>query len=100
MEKGGSTYIITNKYHTTLYTGSFTNLPLRIHEHRNKQFPNAFSARYNINKLVYYKNFDTIQEARDWEYYIKGKSRKWKLNLINNFNPEWKDLYNAINDWN
>ena len=100
MEKGGSTYIITNKSHTTLYTGSATDVSARIYEHRNNLIPTAFSARYNLNKLVYYKNFDTIQEARDWEYYIKGKSRKWKMDLITIFNPEWKDLYDDIKDWN
>jgi putative endonuclease len=92
MVSGGSSYIITNQHNTTLYTGSAEDLYARMMEHKEKFYPNAFSARYNLNKLIYYKNFSRIEEAREDERIIKGKSRKWKIDLINSFNPEWKDL--------
>lgn len=85
-------YIITNKNNTTLYVGVTTDLSTRLWEHRNKQDPNSFSARYNLNKLVYYEGFNTIMEAIDREKYMKGKSRQWKINVINLKNREWKDL--------
>ena len=93
---GGCSYIITNQHHTTLYTGSSEDLAKRMRQHIEKKYPNSFSARYNLNKLVYYKYFISIKEARSNEYYIKGKSRSWKIDLINEFNPAWKDLTNDI----
>jgi len=93
---GGTTYIITNKLNTTLYTGSTVELIDRIIEHRQKLYPNSFSSRYNLNKLVYYKHFSSIMEARDFEYYIKGKNRNWKIELISDFNPYWDDLFDKL----
>ncbi len=89
-------YIITNKNNTTLYTGVTTDLSTRLWEHRNKQSSNSFSARYNLNKLVYYEGFKTIMEAVDREKYIKGKSRQWKIDIINSKNREWNDLTEAV----
>ena len=79
MEKGGSTYIITNKNRSTLYTGAISDLESRVMEHRLKEYPGSFSAKYNATVLVYYENFDSIEEAIEREKYIKGKSRKWKM---------------------
>ncbi len=93
MKRGGSTYILTNKHNTTLYSGSAEDLFARINEHKRKEYPNSFSSRYNLNKLVYHKSFMRIEEAREYERYIKGKSRKWKIDLITASNPEWKDLF-------
>ena len=96
MEKGGSAYIVTNKNRSTFYTGSTTDLESRILEHRQKLFPGSFSARYNVGLLVYYENFDSIEEAIDREKYIKGKSRSWKIRLISRLNPQWRDLYDDL----
>ena len=96
MKRGGSSYIITNKNNTTLYTGSAEDLKERMLEHQEKHYPKSFSARYNLNKLLYYKNFSRIQEAREHERYIKGKTRKWKIDLINSFNPDWRDLTDEL----
>ena len=86
-------YILTNHpRHTTVYAGSTTDLPTRIWEHRTKQNPKSFTARYNVTKLVYYEPFDNIDEAVKREKFIKGKNRKWKEELINKFNPQWRDL--------
>ena len=55
--KPGFIYIITNKYQTVVYTGVTSNLPQRIIEHKEKRYPNSFSARYSLNILVYYGQF-------------------------------------------
>jgi putative endonuclease len=86
------TYIITNSHHTALYVGVTNDLRTRLWEHRIKQEPKSFAARYNAYKLVYYEPFEAIDEAIKREKYIKGKTRKWKENLIDKINPDWKDL--------
>ena len=93
MRYGGSVYILTNKYHTVLYTGVTSDLKKRIYQHKNKEFKSSFTANYNCDNLVYFENFIRIEEiAREKQ--IKGGSRKAKEELINRFNPEWKDLCN------
>ena len=90
-------YIVTNHpRHTTLYSGSTIDLPIRLWEHRTKQNPKSFTARYNVSKPVYYEAFENIEDAIKREWYIKGKSRKWKEALINKTNPEWRDLTEEI----
>jgi len=93
MEKGGYIYILTNKNHTTLYTGVTSDLFSRITDDREKKYWNSFTAKYNTYKLVYYETFHSIEEAITREKQIKGGSRKKKIVLINKFNPEWKDLF-------
>jgi putative endonuclease len=88
----GTVYILTNNNNSVLYTGVTSNLKDRIEQHKNKKHPDSFSARYNLNKLVYYEQFDTIGEAIIHEKKIKGGSRKKKLELINSTNPGWNDL--------
>jgi len=61
-------------------------------EHRTKQDPRSFSAKYNLSILVFYQGFDSIVEAIAREKYIKGKTRKWLEALVNSTNPDWKDL--------
>jgi putative endonuclease len=90
-------YILTNTHHTTLYTGSTNDLPTRLWEHQTKRNPKSFSARYNLSKPIYFEPCDSIEDARDREQYIKGKTRKWKEALITKMNPEWKDLTEEIN---
>ena len=99
MIKGGSVYIITNKRKTTLYTGSTSDLQARLMEHKDKIYPSSFSARYNLNVLVYYQNYHLIEEAIEMERYIKGKTRKWKNGLISQFNPNWIDLSEEVLNW-
>ena len=91
-------YILTNHPRpTTLYTGSSKVISTRLWEHRTKQKTKSFTARYNVNKPVYYEVFDSLKEAVKRERYIKGKNRKWKEDLINKMNPEWRDLTDEIN---
>jgi putative endonuclease len=68
-------------------------------EHKNKKYPNSFTARYHLTVLVYHESYSTIEEAIKMEKYIKGKSRMWKEELINKKNPKWKDLWEEIKDW-
>ena len=93
--KQGYVYIMTNKGNTVLYTGVTSNLVKRIYEHKNKLVP-SFTNNYNINKLVYYEVSSSILTAIEREKQIKGKKRIYKESLINEFNPEWKDLYDTI----
>lgn len=96
--KPGFIYIVTNKYNNTLYVGVTSNLPKRILEHIEKRYENSFSARYNLNKLVYYEQYQMIGDAIAREKQLKAGSRATKLNLINEFNPLWNDLFDQIND--
>ncbi|QKJ32257.1 GIY-YIG nuclease family protein [Mucilaginibacter mali] len=95
---GGYVYIITNKYNAVLYTGVTSELYNRICKHKNKEYPTAFSAKYNCDKLVYYSGFPTINEAIAEEKRIKGCSRNYKIDLIESKNPKWIDLFDNIPD--
>jgi putative endonuclease len=88
-------YIIANDRHTVLYTGVTSDLHARIYQHREKLLP-GFSARYNVYKLVYYEVFDDPSLAITREKQIKAGSRRKKIELIDGFNPEWRDLYDEI----
>jgi putative endonuclease len=85
-------YILTNKRHTVLYVGMTVNLKRRLLQHREKAYKNSFTACYNISKLVYFEEFLGEQKARIRERYLKGKTRKFKIDLINSKNPFWLDL--------
>jgi putative endonuclease len=92
MERGGYIYILTNKNNTVLYTGVTSNLANRMYEHRTGLYKTSFTYKYNVIKLVYYEEFVSIEEAIYREKQIKAGSRQKKLDTINLFNPEWKDL--------
>ena len=84
---------------STLYTGVSSNLAARVAEHKEKVYPDSFSAQYNCIRLVYYRWFDTIKEAIAEEKRIKSGSRKKKEILINTINPGWADLYEETRFW-
>lgn len=83
---------MTNIRHTVLYTGMTSNLVKRIESHKEKVIEKSFTARYNLNKLVYFEQCSTRQQALEREKQIKAGSRKKKESLINKMNPEWEDL--------
>jgi len=89
-------YLVTNKNHTVIYTGVTSALRRRIWKHKNKMYPASFTARYNVGELVYYEAFFDIGEAIAREKQLKGGSRQKKIDLINNFNPEWRDLFEDL----
>jgi len=90
------TYIVTNKANKVLYTGVTSNLKSRMEAHKSKKYPNAFTARYNANKLVWFQEFDSIVDARERERQLKAGNRARKIKLIEEMNPEWKDLYETL----
>jgi putative endonuclease len=92
----GCVYITTNKNKTALYIGVTSSLIQRISEHKCKKYPNSFSAKYNLDRLVYFNWFDTFSGAIAEEKRLKGGSRQKKIELINSFNPEWEDLYEKL----
>jgi len=89
-------YIITNRPNGVLYIGSTKRLKKRIYQHKNKAHPGTFSARYNLDKLVYFERFEDETEARLRERRMKKWNRDWKIELIEKTNPDWKDLYNEL----
>jgi len=99
MKRGGAVYIMTNKTHSTLYTGVSSDLKRRVYEHKNNIYPDSFTSKYKAHKLVYYEGFHRIEDAIAREKQIKAGSRNDKLYLINSFNPTWKDLYDDILLW-
>ena len=88
-------YIMTNKYKTVLYTGVTGNLKRRIYEHKNKLL-DGFTKLYNVHTLVYFEEYSNINEAILREKSIKNLVRRKKIELINSVNPDWIDLYEAI----
>ena len=90
------TYILASKRNGTLYVSSTSDLIKRVWEHKNQVIPSSFTARYNVHMLVYYEIHGTSIEAARHETRFKNWCRKWKLNLIEEFNPRWRDLYDEI----
>jgi putative endonuclease len=88
-------YIMTNRNNTTLYTGVTSDLRKRIFEHKEK-LVEGFTKKYNIIKLMYYEACDNVKTAISREKQIKDGSRQKKVNLINNTNDEWRDLYDEL----
>jgi len=94
--KPGYVYILTNKNNTTLYVGVTANLKQRIIQHKEKYNKKSFSARYNLNKLVYYETFQMIGDAIGREKQLKAGNRARKIALIESINPEWLDLFDSL----
>ena len=88
-------YIVTNKRNGTLYTGVTSNLPQRIAQHKEGSI-DGFSKEHGCNLLVFYEAHETMESAIIREKQIKSGSRKKKLALIEDMNPDWKDLYTDL----
>ena len=95
MAKDYYIYILASKRNRTLYIGVTSDLIKRVWEHKNK-IVESFTQKYNINRLVYYEQCQDAENAIRREKRLKKYNRTWKLDLIEEFNPEWKDLYNDI----
>lgn len=91
MKKTCAVYIMTNYSETSLYIGVTGNLQKRVWEHKNKIIE-GFTKKYNVDKLVYYELTDSIETAINREKQLKRWHRQWKINLIKEMNPEFKDL--------
>ena len=95
MDKEYYIYLLTNQNNNVLYTGITNNLIRRVYEHKNK-LQEGFTKKYNVNRLVYYEVYSDIADAITREKQIKGWSRKKKNTMVNQSNPDWKDLYEEI----
>ncbi len=91
MDKNYAVYIMTNYSETSLYIGVTNNLQKRVWEHKNKIFK-GFTEKYNLDKLVYYELTDSVETAINREKQLKRWHRQWKINLIKENNPDFKDL--------
>lgn len=91
----GIVYILTNKNKTTFYIGVTRNLKRRVAEHK-LHINKGFSYRYNTDMLVYYEVFNRFEDGIHREKQLKKWRKEWKTRLINDFNPSWDDLSNAI----
>ena len=87
---------MTNKSNSVLYIGVTNNLLRRVYEHKNKLNENSFTAKYNVEYLIYFECTSDVKAAIEREKQIKGWSRKKKNKLVESKNPEWKDLYKEI----
>jgi putative endonuclease len=95
MTKQPAIYIISNKANGVLYIGVTSNLIKRIWQLKEK-LVEGFSFKYNLDKLVYFETYETMDSAIVREKQLKTWKRDWKIRLIEESNPEWNDLYESI----
>ena len=89
-------YVLTNRPFGSLYIGVTNDLARRVFDHRSG-LGGAFTKKYRLKRLVYYEWFDDALAAIQREKTLKRWLCRWKLTAINNFNPNWDDLYEALN---
>jgi len=95
MNKEYAVYILASRIGGTLYIGVTNDLIRRVTEHRNKLVP-GFTKKYNVSRLVYFERFHYIGEAIGREKQLKKWRREWKIQLIEQSNPIWVDLYPGL----
>ncbi len=78
-----------------IYTGVSSDLPKRAWEHREKTFP-GFTEKYNLHRLVWFRVYDNIADAIADEKRVKRWRREWKVELIEEMNPDWEDLFDRL----
>jgi putative endonuclease len=88
-------YIMTNKPNGVLYVGITNDLINPVYQHKNN-LADGFTKKYHLHRLIYYENTNDVYEAIAREKRLKKWHRQWKIDLINQFNPSWADLYNNI----
>ena len=88
-------YILASKRNGTLYCGVTNDLFRRVYEHKN-DFVEGFTKKYKVHKLVWYEGCGSVESALNREKQIKEWHRQWKLELIEEKNPEWNDLYEEL----
>ena len=88
-------YLLASRRHGTLYLGVTNDLVRRVFEHKTKAVP-GFTARYGVDRLVWYETYDEPVLAITREKELKKWRRDWKVRLIEEQNPEWRDLYLTI----
>jgi len=93
--RGGWVYIVTNRPNGTLYTGVTNDLARRIWEHREGIYE-GFTKQYGLKRLVWHERYDDIRAAIQRERNMKHWRRAWKVRLILDLNPDWRDLYDEL----
>ena len=88
-------YILCNKRNGTLYTGVTSNIVKRVYEHKHN-LVEGFTKKYNVHRLVWYEQLESVNSAISREKQLKRWKRAWKLELIEKYNPKWNDLYESI----
>tara|TARA_B100000614_G_scaffold63322_1_gene56168 strand:+ start:184 stop:474 length:291 start_codon:yes stop_codon:yes gene_type:complete len=94
--KDGWLYILASKRNGTLYLGVTSDLPVRIWQHRIGAIE-GFTKKYGCTRLVWCAHFENLHDAREREWQMKKWKRAWKIELIEQENPDWRDLWDEIN---
>lgn len=92
MERKPAVYILASKRNGTLYVVVTSNLVKQVWEHKNN-LVGGFTRKHRVHRLVYYERFDTMLEAITREKQMKRWHRTWKLKVVEEMNPEWRDLW-------
>jgi putative endonuclease len=95
LDKLFAVYMMTNKKNGTIYTGVTSDLVKRAWQHKNEIY-DGFTAEHGLKLLVWYEVHENAESAIRKEKRLKKYLRQWKINLINEMNPDWKDLYDDI----
>jgi putative endonuclease len=95
MERQPCVYLLASKRNGTLYTGVTSSLLQRVWEHKNN-LVESFTSKYGVHTLVWYELHDTMEAAIQREKAIKNWKREWKMKVIEEMNPEWRDLYSDL----
>ncbi|NIR47907.1 GIY-YIG nuclease family protein [candidate division KSB1 bacterium] len=88
-------YMMANKYNNVLYVGVTNNLIRRVYEHKTN-LVDGFTSKYKCHKLVWFEKIEDIETAIIIEKRMKKWKREYKENVINEMNPEWKDVYQNL----
>jgi len=88
-------YILAGKRNGTLYVGVTKDLVKRCYEHKH-DLVEGFTKKYQVHTLVYYETHDNAIEAIAREKQIKKWNRSWKIRLVEEMNPDWRELYDEI----
>ncbi|WP_417683819.1 GIY-YIG nuclease family protein [Roseibium sp.] len=88
-------YILANKPHGAIYVGSARDLRNRIEQHQTG-IPGSHTEKYNIKTLIYFETYDEVMDAVHRERRLKRWRRSWKDDLINQVNPDWRDIRDQI----
>lgn len=95
MTKQYYVYILAKARNSTFYVGMTSDLRKRVWEHKN-EIADGFTQKYKIKTLVYYEVFEDPENAIKREKRLKKWNRTWKMRVIEDMNPDWKDLYDEI----
>ena len=88
-------YILTNQINGTLYIGVTNDLMRRVFQHKQRA-GKGFTAKYGVDRLVYYEDTNSVEAAIKREKQLKWWERGWKVQLIEKHNSEWLDLYDEV----